>query len=136
MPKLPNIVQRFFSRFGHVEHEAVNALLPFVEKGFGTFVVGALPVAENLVLGIIQNKGTISSADRDAAAAQIKTIAVASAQATGVQVTEGISKWLLDTAYQGLKFQGKIIPSDNTQNVGISPSAVDPSKAVTGPPKP
>src|SRR6266436_5711316 len=126
-------IGKWFQSFQHVEHTAVAALLPFVEKDIGVFVTNALPVAEDLVIGLIKNKGVISTADRDAAAAQIKVgiassvhqIAVdAGTGAKVVQVTDGVAKWLLDTAYQKLKFTGAIVPSGATVNVGIAATTV------------
>jgi hypothetical protein len=128
-------------KFQHVEQDAVHAFLPFLEKGIGDFFVKGLPIAENLVIGLIKNKGQISSADRDAAAAQVKDAILSSVDDTatsaglgtkGVEVTDGLAKLLLDTAYQKLKFTGAIIPTD-TRNVGIAVTTVDPKTAVVAP---
>jgi hypothetical protein len=125
--------------FSKINHVAVVTFLPFLEKEVGDFFVNALPVAETLVIALIRNKGVISTADRDLAATQVKNILVSEADqaavaagtgAGGVQITDGLARLVLDLAYHKLKLTGGIIPSDNTANVGISPSSIDPSKAV------
>ena len=136
-------IASFLQRFQHVEHTAVSAFLPFLEKDVGIFFSNALPVAETLAIGIIKNKGVISDADRNYASSQLKEVLVktvdesaasAGAGAGGVQITDGLSKLLIDMAYQKLKFTGAIIPSGSSVNVGIAATKVDPATAVHGPP--
>jgi hypothetical protein len=127
--------------FSKVEHTAVQTFLPFLERGVGDFFVNALPVAETIVLSLIRNKGSISTADRDAAAIQIKNMLVSEADqmavsagtgTQGVQITDGLARLALDLAYHKLKFTGAIAPA-NSANVGISPNSIEPLKAVRGP---
>ena len=86
---------------------AFHAVAPILKGAFGEFLQTAIPLAEQLVIQLITQHGTISDASRNDAANQI----INAVKLGGTEITQGMGKLAIDLAYHGLKTQGAILTS-------------------------
>ncbi len=94
---------------------------PLLSGAFGQLLDAGIPIAEQLVLDIITKGGKLDNATRDHAAQQLMNVLKAKGVSTAIAITEGLAKYILDTAYHTLK-QGNKLPTPQLKGTGPTAS--------------
>lgn len=107
-PKRPNFFQRLLKTLLGISSNVWDVAEPILKSSIGGFLAVAVPVATELVIKTIASGGKLDDKTRDQVADQLKEELIARGVNAGLQVTTGLAKYAIDTAYHSARVEGKI----------------------------
>ena len=107
LEKIKNTFFHILAEIFGVTKGAWNAVEPILASDIGPFLGAAVPVAETILLEFLENSANgghgLTDDQRTAASSQLESVLIGQGIKVGVDLTQGLLKYAVDTAYHSQK---------------------------------